>query len=149
MPGYALQRGSPRDRSLLVQFMHETYVERFREARLSHLAWTVETYLSVQTPLWWVWPADPSQTPIACLWLGNAIDQGTGDRHTYIFLVYVKPEYRRRGIGRALMQKAEQWAKDRGDRRLGLQVFDDNIAAVHLYETLGFTTQALLMMKSL
>ncbi|MEB3291967.1 MAG: GNAT family N-acetyltransferase [Synechococcales bacterium] len=147
VPGYGLQRGTVRDQILLTQFMYETYAERSQTARLSHLSWTVENYLSDQTPLWWV-TGQADEVPVGCLWLGNAIDQGTGDRHTYIFLVYVKPGHRRRGIGRALLQKAEHWARDRGDRRLGLQVFCDNLPAVQLYQSLGFQTQALLMTKS-
>ncbi len=60
---------------------------------------------------------------VACVWVGNAVDQAQGDRHAHIFLLYVVPEHRRRGIGTALMRYVEAWARVRGDRQIGLQVF--------------------------
>ncbi|MBD2292185.1 GNAT family N-acetyltransferase [Anabaena sphaerica FACHB-251] len=94
-------------------------------------------------------PSPQSPTPIACLWVGNAIDQVTGSRHAHIFLLYVVPSHRRHGIGKALMQYIENWAKQRGDRQLGLQVFESNTPALNLYQQLGYQTQSLWMIKSL
>ncbi len=73
----------------------------------------------------------------------------SGDRHAHIFLLYVAPAHRRRGIGRALMQQAEVWARAQGDRQIGLQVFQSNQAALQLYRSLGFETQSLWMAKPL
>jgi len=95
-------------------------------------------------------PYSPLPTPpVACLWVGNAIDQVQGDRHAHIFLLYVVPEHRRRGIGTALMRYVENWARNRGDRQIGLQVFESNTPALNLYNQLGYQTQSLLMIKSL
>ncbi|WP_290888283.1 GNAT family N-acetyltransferase [Fischerella sp.] len=171
LPGYCIRHGSSLDRALLVKFMQLTYQEMFPSGDFSHLARTVEQYFSSQTPLWWVEedgevgrtgggenielssphpPITPSpHHPVACLWMGNAINQVTGDRHAHIFLLYVVPEHRRRGIGTALMQYAEDWAKKRGDRQMGLQVFQSNQAALGLYNHLGYQTQSLWMVKSL
>ncbi len=159
--GYRLRLGSPLDRSLLVKFMQRTYAELQEEGRLNHLAQTVEQYLSTETPIWWV-ETDCSSiallsrslsghysVPIACLWLGTAIDQLHGDSHAYIFLLYVAPEHRRRGIGTTLMQQAEAWAKQRGDRQIGLQVFQTNDAALRLYQALGYQPQSLWLVKPL
>ncbi|NJM72353.1 MAG: GNAT family N-acetyltransferase [Scytonema sp. RU_4_4] len=92
-------------------------------------------------------PISPS--PIACLWVGNAIDQIQGDRHAHIFLLYVAPEHRRQGIGTALMRYVEDWARARGDRQIALQVFKTNTAALNLYNQLDYQTQSLWMVKSL
>jgi RimJ/RimL family protein N-acetyltransferase len=46
--------------------------------------------------------------------------------------------YRRQGIGRALMEAAESWARDVGVRKLELHVFPYNEAALGLYEALGY-----------
>ena len=92
-------------------------------------------------------PNPQSPVPIACLWAGNAIDQVTGDRHAHIFLLYVVPSHRRRGIAKALMQHIENWAKQRGDRQIGLQVFTSNTPALNLYQNLGYQTQSLWMIK--
>lgn len=145
--GYELRRGAAIDRALLVQFMQRTYEELFPGQPIAHLAQTVDSYLSADTPLWWV--AAPDRTTAAGLWLGNAIDQVTGDRHAHIFLLYVIPSHRRRGIGRALMKYAENWARQRGDRQIGLQVFQINQPALHLYTKLGYEVQSLWMVKPL
>ena len=93
-------------------------------------------------------PSSP-HPPIACLWVGNAIDQVEGNRHAHIFILYVVPEHRRRGIGTALMQYVENWAIQRGDRQIGLQVFQSNKPALNLYNQLGYQTQSLWMVKFL
>ncbi|MBW4561786.1 MAG: GNAT family N-acetyltransferase [Mojavia pulchra JT2-VF2] len=171
LPGYNIRLGSALERSLLVKFMQRSYQDIFPQADFSHLAQTVEQYFSSKTPLWWVdkevreedtessfsvspcppVPASSSSptSPIACLWVGNAIDQVGGSRHAHIFLLYVVPEHRRRGIGTALMKYVENWATQRGDRQIGLQVFQSNQPALNLYNQLGYQTQSLWMVKSL
>lgn len=163
LPGYCIRSGSTLDRALLVKFMRLTYQDMFPQQNFSHLAQTVEQYLSSQTPLWWVDfvgqgenntrkqenpPLTPS-SPVGCLWMGNAVDQVSGSRHAHIFLVYVTPQHRRCGVGTALMEHAQNWAKDRGDRQIGLQVFPANTGALNLYHHLGYQTQSLWMIKSL
>ncbi|PSB23939.1 GNAT family N-acetyltransferase [Stenomitos frigidus] len=140
--------------------MQRTYQELETADGYAHLAKTIDQYLSNETPLWWVaavdrsenllkLPSSRSSQSVACLWLGTAIDQLHGDRHAHIFLLYVLPQHRRRGIGKALMLHAEAWAKERGDRQIGLQVFQSNHAARNLYDSLGFGTQSLWMVKPL
>ncbi|NET08128.1 MAG: GNAT family N-acetyltransferase [Symploca sp. SIO2B6] len=157
--GYKLQIGSRRQRATLVKFIQLSYQELFPEQDdFSHLAETVEKYFSQETPLWLVNKAEvvtselPSSNytqPVACLWMGNAIDQVKGDRYAHIFLLYVMPEYRRQGIGSVLMRHAEDWVRARGDRQLGLQVFPNNQPALNLYHRLGYQTQSLWMVKNL
>ncbi|BAY22319.1 GCN5-related N-acetyltransferase [Calothrix sp. NIES-2100] len=178
LPGYSIRLGSALDRALLLKFMQRSYQDIFPPGDFSHLAQTVEQYLSSNTPLWWVdedrevgeqdretkrrgdrekeLSASPRprvfvspSSPVACLWVGNAIDQINGSRHAHIFLLYVVPEHRRRGIGTALMKYLENWATQRGDRQIGLQVFQSNQAALNLYDQLGYQTQSLWMVKSL
>lgn len=148
IPGYIVRAGSSLDRALLVKFMQKTYQEIAPKQDFSHLALTVEQYLSRETPLWWV-NLDSNIAPIACLWAGNAIDQITGDRIAHIFLLYVAPEHRRKGIGKALMHLVETWALGKGFRAIGLQVFQTNTSAKNLYNQLGYQTQSLSMVKPL
>jgi ribosomal protein S18 acetylase RimI-like enzyme len=146
--GYGLRSGSRLDRALLVKFMQRTYEELYPDRSFAHLAQTVEQHLTAGTLLWWV-EAVGQPSAIACLWIGNATDQVVGDRHTYIFLLYVSPEHRHQGIGSALMHYAEAWAKKRGDRQIGLQVFHHNQPALSLYQKLGYQTHSLWMVKPL
>lgn len=168
--GYRLSIGSRKDKALLVEFMNLAYRELFSHQQdFSHLARTVEQYLSSDTPLWWVEVVsetsdcggtviagtavqrrctDDSKL-IACLWIGNAIDQVSGDRYAHIFLIYVAPEHRRRGIAKALMYQAQTWAASRGDRQISLQVFPNNQIALDFYRRLGYEIQSYSMLKSL
>jgi len=149
VPGYVVRRGSKLDRSLLVRFLSKTYEEIAGTQRFYHLAQTVDRHLSEQTPLWWVYAEAMSQGPVGCLWLGNAIDQQMGDRHSYVLVLYVSPNHRRKGIATALLKNAQAWARARGDRQIGLQVFADNPGAIALYQKLGFQTHSLWLTKAL
>lgn len=57
----------------------------------------------------------------------------------------VDPAYRRRGIGRALMEEALAHVRSRGGSRIILQVRADNQAAVHLYQSMGFVPMETLL----
>lgn len=155
IPGYRVRNGSGEDQGLLVEFLEQTYQEVCPDRSSVHLRQTVGQHLSSQTPLWWV-EVDQSSSchqsqsqPVACLWLGSAVDQLRGDRHTHIFLLYVAPEHRRQGIGSALMRQAEGWAKARGEYQIGLQVFQSNPLALAFYQGLGYEAQAHWMVKPL
>jgi len=50
----------------------------------------------------------------------------------------VAADWRRRGVGRALMLGAEEWARTAGVRKLELHVLPYNEAAIALYESLGY-----------
>lgn len=53
--------------------------------------------------------------------------------------VAVHPEYRRNGIARALIEALVLALKQRGSCSLTLEVRSSNIAAIALYESIGFT----------
>lgn len=146
--GYLLRLGRLREQDWLVEFMVKTYQELHPEGSFGHLQSTVEQFLSSDTPFWLVDVA-PGSPPVACLWLGNAIDQMRGDRCAHVLLLYVEPEHRRNGLGSALLAMAERWAQQRGDRQLGLQVFATSEAALHLYQKRGYQTQSVWMVREL
>jgi hypothetical protein len=56
--------------------------------------------------------------------------------------VAVHPDFRRQGIARALTDAALAWTQKRRVRSVWLQVRDDNLPAIRLYETSGFTERA-------
>jgi ribosomal protein S18 acetylase RimI-like enzyme len=52
--------------------------------------------------------------------------------------VFVEPEYRNRGMGRALLQSVRAWAQERGADGISLQVAAANSRGRKFYEKLGF-----------
>jgi N-alpha-acetyltransferase 10/11 len=55
--------------------------------------------------------------------------------------VFTDPRYRRTGLARGLMAVACEVMQAAGEHRVGLTVDDDNIPAVALYKSLGFTKE--------
>jgi ribosomal protein S18 acetylase RimI-like enzyme len=52
--------------------------------------------------------------------------------------VFVEPEFRNRGMGRALLQSVQSWAQERGADGISLQVAAANARGRKFYEDLGF-----------
>ena len=61
-----------------------------------------------------------------------------GARAVRIYSLAVAARFARRGVGRALMQACEAYARRHGRSALTLEVRYDNAAAIALYESLGF-----------
>ncbi len=57
----------------------------------------------------------------------------------YLEDLYVQPDYRRRGIGKALLQYLAKLAVEKGCGRLEWTVLDWNASAIAFYESLGAT----------
>lgn len=73
--------------------------------------------------------------------VGNASLIPFRDRGKRVFLianVATHPDYRRRGIGRALTERVMKQARDKNAAAIWLHVRDDNPGAIKLYQDLGF-----------
>ena len=55
-----------------------------------------------------------------------------------MFVVWVDPAYRRKGIGSQLIEFARTWSELQGARKLKVGVFDDNPGALAFYRSAGF-----------
>jgi ribosomal protein S18 acetylase RimI-like enzyme len=60
----------------------------------------------------------------------------------YLAELYVVPARRGQGLGRALMEAALREARSRGADTMDIGVDEPDLAARHLYESLGFTNRA-------
>src|SRR5919106_2261059 len=77
--------------------------------------------------------------------IGNASLIPFRDRGKRIYLianVATHPDYRRRGIGRALTEQVMKQARDKKASAIWLHVRDDNPGAIKLYQDLGFQEAA-------
>jgi RimJ/RimL family protein N-acetyltransferase len=70
--------------------------------------------------------------------LSLARDPHPASAHVADLGLMVAASHRRRGIGRALLGAAEQWARGSGVRKLELHVLPHNTGAIALYEGFGF-----------
>lgn len=69
--------------------------------------------------------------------------------HGHISDLVVHPRHEGRGIGRRLMDAAEEWAKAHGYRWLTISVFLANSRAKEMYERAGFGADILRLVKPL
>jgi GNAT superfamily N-acetyltransferase len=65
----------------------------------------------------------------------------TGALDALLEELYVVPERRGRGLGRALLEAAMQHARERGAARIELNTSETDVAARGLYESTGFTNR--------
>ena len=65
----------------------------------------------------------------------------TGALDAYLEELYVVPERRGHGLGRALLEAAMDHARERGAAHIDLGTSEDDVAARALYESAGFTNR--------
>jgi len=70
--------------------------------------------------------------------LSVARDPHPASPHVADLGLMVAKRHRRLGVGRALMEQAVDWARAAGVTKLELHVFPHNLAALRLYESMGF-----------
>lgn len=56
----------------------------------------------------------------------------------YIEGIYVKPPYRKRGVAKALIKKAENWARRKGCKELGSDTGLRNVDSQKFHKNVGF-----------
>ena len=81
---------------------------------------------------------DESQSPAGFIYLTTEADYFTGEKLGYISDLAVAPQAEGQGVGRLLMDAAEDWTREKGYRRLTLDVFAGNERARRVYEKAGF-----------
>ena len=82
--------------------------------------------------------------------LQTATDYYNGaEQHGHISDVIVAPAGEGRGIGKLLMAKGEEWAREQGYRWLTLSVFAQNFRAREVYKRLGYGEDIMKYVKEL
>ena len=137
-PDLAVRRAQPADAEAIAQLLHDFNTEfddhspgaaalsdRFRQ-----LLATGETTVLLG-----------GAAPDGLVVLRFRPDIWTESLECYVAELYVVPDRRGQGLGRALMEAAIEFARYEGATRMDLGTGEDDTAARRLYESLGFTNR--------
>lgn len=73
------------------------------------------------------------------IWLCNREPFWRFDKqHVWIYNLHIIPQFRRKGLAKKLMLKAEEWCSDQGLDSIALHAIEDNTIVRELYESLGY-----------
>src|SRR5687767_3943972 len=78
-------------------------------------------------------------------WVWAAVQGPNRADESWIYLLWVDPAIRRRGLARRLVDATAAEVRQQGAQHLALNVFGDNAGAIALYDALGFRVVAQLM----
>jgi ribosomal protein S18 acetylase RimI-like enzyme len=90
---------------------------------------------------------DGSRAGCALMW--TLEDYFSQQWHAHLSVIAVSKAAEGLGVGRALLDFAERWARERGHDSITLSVFEGNERARALYERTGFVTEMRRMIKRL
>ena len=76
--------------------------------------------------------------PAGCAYLVTLVDYFTEHPHAHLSVLAVEKHAEGKGVGSALLEASEQWARSRGSDRLTLSTLVTNARARALYERKGF-----------
>lgn len=91
-----------------------------------------------QTCRCWVADVSDSQTPVGVILVNYYHSIKFGGPSLWIEGLYVDPSFRRRSIGRQLVEFVLDWAEPRGFLGMDLEAYQGNTPAAVLYRSLGF-----------
>jgi ribosomal protein S18 acetylase RimI-like enzyme len=83
------------------------------------------------------------------VWVVRTHNDFMGQLEASLLNQYMTEGYRGQGLGRCLMETAEEWARQQGLPRMSLSVGADNTMGQRLYESLGYQVETLRMTKPL
>ena len=79
----------------------------------------------------------------------ESMDEIANEKCGYITLLAVADEAEGEGVGQALLIEAERWTKEKGFRRLSLDVFASNGRGQGFYEKAGYQPETIRVIKQL
>jgi GNAT superfamily N-acetyltransferase len=92
---------------------------------------------------------DPENRPCGFMRVLLLKDYYSGEKHAHVNDIVVTKESEGKGVGRLLLQKADEWAIDNKVRWITLNVFEDNRRARAVYEMQGYHMEWIKYLKQL
>jgi GNAT superfamily N-acetyltransferase len=133
----AVRAATPQDAGLIFGFVRDLARHEAAEAKLTVTPAVLEAALSAQPPEIEAAIAERDGQPIGtALYFFNR-STWSGWRGLYLEDLYVAPEVRGSGAGRALLAYLARVARERGCSRMEWAVTDGNAAASSFYRSLG------------
>jgi GNAT superfamily N-acetyltransferase len=93
--------------------------------------------------------AESEGAALGFIYLESLRDYFVGEEHGHVGILAVREEAEGLGAGGALMRAAEAWGRERGYRRLTLNVFDGNRRARAIYDHFGYRPETVRYVKFL
>jgi len=93
--------------------------------------------------------AEGPDGPAGFAYLVTLVDYFSRRPHAHLSILAVSAAAEGRGVGRALLQAAEDWARARGHDAITLHVFVANERARALYERVGYAAETIRYVKPL
>lgn len=153
--GYALRNAVNDDRAFVMGCMEESILLSVPAGEAIHSGLWMEDILNV-TSIAIDGEMMRSEMFILCngsnerkgiLWLGMSRDQFTCEDTGYLLGLFVDAGSRGKGIGKALIECAEDWCRTRSLTLLTLNVGSSNAAVKGIYGHLGFEERSTVMRK--
>ncbi|MFA5908490.1 MAG: GNAT family N-acetyltransferase [Vicinamibacterales bacterium] len=93
--------------------------------------------------------AEHDGRPAGCVYLVTLVDYFNERPHAHLSVLAVTSEAEGKGVGSALLDHSEAWARERGSDRLTLSALVTNARARALYERRGFAGEYIRYVKLL
>lgn len=101
----------------------------------------------VKTPNHYLYVVREGEQRVGIVWMKANVD--TANKNGFIYDIAIDESQRGKGYGRQAMQLIEEKARELELGQMGLHVFAKNKVAFTLYESLGYETKSLNMIKDL
>ncbi len=114
--------------------------ELWSEHELSELACEYEGFIANPEAQCFIYYVDDKPAAFAHCQLRHDYVEGTSSSPVgYLEGIYVKAEYRRRGIAGQLLKACEDWSRERGCTEFASDCVLDNIDSLRFHMSMGFS----------
>ena len=96
-----------------------------------------------------IYVAEDEAVVVGYIRLQTQSDYFSGEKHGYVANLAVDQSLEGRGLGRMLLEKAEEWTRAKGYARLKLHVFAENRRASQIYENYGYEQDVIQYVKTI